>query len=264
MKNEIGYLSLLKRVMESGEKRKDRTGVGTISSFGAQVSYDLDIFPLLTTKRIWFRGVIEELLWFLSGDTNSRTLEDKGVNIWSHWAGPDGDLGPVYGRQWKSWGGRGIDQIQQVIENIKKNPFSRRHVVSAWNVEDIPKMALPPCHILFQFYVTKDGFLDCQLYQRSADLFLGVPFNVASYSLLTYMIAQVTQLKPGRFIHSIGDAHIYSSHLDVVKSQLSREPKTFPSLSLNPSVKDIESFQIQDVFLKGYNPHPTLKAPIAV
>ena len=186
------------------------------------------------------------------------------MNIWSHWADPNGDLGPVYGKQWRSWGGRGIDQINQVIEGIKTNPFSRRHLVSAWNVGDIPKMALPPCHTLFQFYVTNSGHLDCQLYQRSADLFLGVPFNVASYSLLTYMIAQVTQLKPGRFIHSIGDAHIYSNHVDVVEMQLGRDPKPFPELTLNPSITSIDGFQLQDIFLKNYEPHPTLKAPIAV
>lgn len=247
--------------------KDDRTGTGTRSIFGYQMRFDLaEGFPLLTTKRMHLRSIIHELLWFLAGDTNIKYLHDNKVTIWDEWASPDGDLGPVYGYQWRSWpapDGRHIDQIAAVVDSIKNNPDSRRHIVSAWNVADIDKMALPPCHALFQFYVA-DGRLSCQLYQRSADVFLGVPFNIASYALLTMMVAQVTGLRPGEFVHTLGDAHIYLNHMQQVEEQLSRTPGRLPVMKLNPAVDSIFGFGYEDFTLEGYDPAPSIKAPIAV
>ncbi|MBI2167344.1 MAG: thymidylate synthase [Candidatus Omnitrophica bacterium] len=261
------YLDLLKHILAAGTEKKDRTGVGTISTFGYQMRFDLTRgFPLLTTKKIHLKSVIYELLWFLAGDTNVKYLKDHGVTIWDEWADEDGQLGPVYGKQWRSWAdakGGTIDQIANVVERIKTNPDDRRLLVSAWNVAEIDQMALPPCHCLFQFYV-RDGELSCQLYQRSADAFLGVPFNIASYALLTLMVAGVTGLKPGEFIHTFGDLHIYLNHLEAVRLQLTREPRPLPGMVLNPEVKDIFSFHYEDFRLENYDPHPAIKAPVAV
>jgi thymidylate synthase len=253
--------------LKNGKEKHDRTGTGTISVFGYQMRFDLaEGFPLLTTKKLHLRSIIHELLWFISGDTNIKYLKDNGVSIWDEWADKDGNLGPVYGYQWRSWpaaDGRKIDQLKDVIEEIKKNPDSRRLIVSAWNVGEIPKMALPPCHALFQFYVA-DGKLSCQLYQRSCDIFIGVPFNIASYALLTLMIAQVTGLKPGEFIHTLGDAHIYLNHIEQVKLQLTREPFKLPEMKINPSVNDIFSFRFEDFALVNYVAHPHIKGAISV
>ena len=261
------YHDLLKMVLERGTPRKDRTGVGTISLFGAQQRYDLrEEFPLLTTKKVHLKSVIYELLWFLKGDTNLKYLHDHGVTIWDEWADESGSLGRIYGAQWCDWKtpeGGSINQIDRVIERIRTAPESRRHIVSAWNVGELDKMALPPCHAMFQFDV-RDGELSCQLYQRSADLFLGVPFNIASYSLLTMMLAQVCGLKPGTFIHTFGDLHLYRNHLDQVREQLSREFRPLPTMKLNPEVRDIRAFEYGDFELIGYDPHPAIKAPIAV
>ena len=261
------YLNLLSDVLEGGEKRTDRTGVGTLSLFGRQLRFDLSQgFPLVTTKKVVMRLVIHELLWFLQGSTNIRYLLDNNVHIWDEWADEEGNLGPVYGAQWRSWPtpeGGSIDQIARVVQSIRDNPDSRRHIVSAWNVAEVDTMALPPCHSLFQFYVA-DGSLSCQLYQRSADIFLGVPFNIASYALLTMMIAQVCDLQPGDFVHTFGDAHLYTNHLEQADEQLSRLPLPLPEMKLNPDVKDIFAFTIDDFELKGYKPHGTIKAPIAV
>ena len=262
------YLDLLRHVRNHGIRKSDRTGTGTISVFGYQMRFDLNEgFPCLTTKKLHLRSIIHELLWFLSGDTNIKYLNDNGVTIWDEWADPEtGDLGHVYGYQWRSWptpDGGHIDQIAQLVESLKHNPDSRRHIVSAWNVADIPNMALPPCHALFQFYVA-DGKLSCQLYQRSADLFLGVPFNIASYALLTMMMAQVTGLQPGEFIHTLGDTHIYLNHLEQVETQLARTPRPLPTMRINPEVKDIFSFRYEDFTLEGYDPWPGIKAPISV
>ncbi|MBQ2395015.1 MAG: thymidylate synthase [Alistipes sp.] len=261
------YIDLLRHVMENGVDKGDRTGTGTRSVFGYQMRFNLeDGFPVLTTKKLHLRSIIHELLWFLSGDTNIKYLHDNGVTIWDEWADENGDLGPVYGYQWRSWpnpNGQSIDQISQVVNSLKNNPDSRRHIVSAWNPAEVDKMALPPCHSLFQFYVA-DGKLSCQLYQRSADLFLGVPFNIASYALLTMMMAQVTGLKLGEFVHTLGDVHIYSNHFEQVKEQLSREPRALPVMKINPDVKSIFEFKYEDFSLEGYDPHPTIKAPIAV
>jgi len=260
------YLDLLDHVLTTGTAKGDRTGTGTLSVFGYQMRFDLAAgFPALTTKKIHLKSVVGELLWFLRGDTNVKWLQDNGVTIWDEWADADGELGPVYGYQWRSWpapDGRHVDQIAQVIEQIKQNPDSRRHIVNAWNVADIEKMALPPCHTMFQFYVA-DGKLSCQLYQRSADIFLGVPFNIASYALLTHMVAQVTGLEPGDFVHTLGDAHLYLNHLEQAKLQLSREPRPLPALRLTPR-DSIDAYEIADVVLEGYDPHPSIKAPIAV
>ena len=261
------YLDLLNHVLEHGDKKEDRTGTGTISVFGYQMRFDLsEKFPLLTTKKVHLKSVIHELLWFLKGSTNIRYLKENGVSIWDEWADENGDLGPVYGSQWRSWqtsDGRTIDQISNLIENIKNNPDSRRLIVSAWNVGEVDKMKLPPCHCFFQFYVANDK-LSCQLYQRSADIFLGVPFNIASYALLTLMIAQVTNLTPGEFVHTLGDAHIYSNHFEQVKQQLSRDTKDLPIMKINPHVKDIFSFKFDDFEILNYDPHPLIKAPVAV
>nr|AIA16247.1 thymidylate synthase [uncultured bacterium] len=261
------YLDLLRHVMNHGTEKSDRTGTGTKSVFGYQMRFDLkEGFPLLTTKKVHTKSIIHELLWFLKGDTNIKYLKENGVSIWDEWADENGNLGPVYGSQWRSWqaaDGRTIDQITQVIEQIKKNPDSRRLIVSAWNVGEIDKMKLPPCHAFFQFYVA-EGKLSCQLYQRSADIFLGVPFNIASYALLTMMIAQVCDLRPGEFVHTLGDAHIYSNHFDQVELQLSRDPRPLPTMRLNPSVKNIFDFKFEDIELLNYNPHPAIKAPVAV
>ncbi|MGH3464503.1 MAG: thymidylate synthase [Kribbellaceae bacterium] len=260
------YLDLLDHVLTTGTAKGDRTGTGTLSVFGYQMRFDLAAgFPALTTKKIHLKSVVGELLWFLRGDTNVKWLQDNGVTIWDEWADADGELGPVYGYQWRSWpapDGRHVDQIAQVIEQIKQNPDSRRHIVNAWNVADIEKMALPPCHTMFQFYVA-DGQLSCQLYQRSADIFLGVPFNIASYALLTHMVAQVTGLEPGDFVHTLGDAHLYLNHLEQAKLQLTREPRPLPALRLTPR-DSIDAYEIADVVLEGYDPHPSIKAPIAV
>ncbi len=262
------YLDLLKHVLENGEKRKDRTGVGTISFFGTQMRIDISqSFPLLTTKKVHFKSLAYELLWFLKGDTNIKYLQDNNVRIWNEWADENGNLGPVYGAQWRHWkcvDGRTIDQIKNVIEGIKNDPFGRRHIVSAWNVGEIDKMALPPCHSFFQFYVTSNKYLNCQLYQRSGDLFLGVPFNIASYALLTYMVAQVCDLKPGTFVHTLGDAHIYQNHLEQVHTQLQREPKSLPTLKLDPSIKNIDDFTFESFTVENYDPYPTIKAQVAV
>ena len=261
------YLDLLRHVLDHGTQKNDRTGTGTVSIFGAQLRFDLNAgFPLLTTKKVHLKSIIHELLWFLKGDTNVKYLKDNGVSIWNAWAKPDGELGPVYGYQWRSWpapDGRHIDQISQLIEQLKKNPDSRRMIVSAWNVADLDKMALMPCHAFFQFYVA-DGRLSCQLYQRSADMFLGVPFNIASYALLTLMVAQVCGFKPGDFVHTFGDTHIYNNHMAQVREQLSRAPRALPVMKLNPAVKNIFDFTYQDFTLEGYDPHPAIKAPIAV
>jgi thymidylate synthase len=261
------YLDLLNHVLEHGDKKEDRTGTGTISVFGYQMRFDLsEKFPLLTTKKVHLKSVIHELLWFLKGSTNIGYLKENGVSIWDEWADENGDLGPVYGSQWRSWqtsDGTTIDQISNLIENIKSNPDSRRLIVSAWNVGEVDKMKLPPCHCFFQFYVANDK-LSCQLYQRSADIFLGVPFNIASYALLTLMIAQVTNLAPAEFVHTLGDAHIYSNHIEQVKQQLSRETKDLPIMNINPHVKDIFSFKYDDFEILNYDPHPLIKAPVAV
>ncbi|HIZ15662.1 MAG TPA: thymidylate synthase [Candidatus Tidjanibacter faecipullorum] len=261
------YLDLLRKIMADGAVKSDRTGTGTKSIFGYQMRFDLNEgFPLLTTKKLHLRSIIHELLWFLAGDTNIKYLHDNKVTIWDEWASPDGELGPIYGYQWRSWAapdGRHIDQIAAVVESLKHNPDSRRHIVSAWNVADIDRMALPPCHALFQFYVA-EGRLSCQLYQRSADVFLGVPFNIASYALLTMMMAQVCGLKPGDFVHTLGDAHIYLNHFDQVHEQLSRTPRALPVMKLNPAVDSIFGFRYEDFTLEGYDPWPSIKAPIAV
>ncbi|HTB63545.1 MAG TPA: thymidylate synthase [Opitutales bacterium] len=262
------YLDLLRLVRDHGEERRDRTGVGTKSVFGAQARFDLrERFPLLTTKKVHWKSVVYELLWFLRGDTNVNWLRERGVTIWDEWADEKGDLGPVYGYQWRHWPARGgaeIDQIARLVEALKKSPQSRRHIVTAWNPADVEKMALPPCHALFQFYVSTKGELSCQLYQRSADLFLGVPFNIASYALLTLMVAQVCGLKPGDFVHTFGDLHLYLNHLEQVETQLARTPKILPRVSLNPAVKNLEDFTFEDFQLLEYDPHPGIKAPIAI
>ena len=261
------YLQLLRHVLEHGARKSDRTGTGTLSVFGYQMRFDLGAgFPLLTTKKIHTKSVVHELLWFLQGSTNVRYLQEHGVTIWDEWADAQGELGPVYGSQWRSWpapDGRAIDQVSEVLEQIRRNPDSRRHIVSAWNPADVPRMALAPCHALFQFYVA-EGRLSCQLYQRSADIFLGVPFNIASYALLTAMVAQVTGLKPGDFVHTLGDAHLYLNHLDQAREQLAREPRALPRLVLNPAVKDLFAFRYEDIAFEAYDPHPAIKAPIAV
>lgn len=269
-KNEQTYLDMLATVFQEGERREDRTGVGTLSLFGMQARYDLrDGFPLLTTKKVFWKGIVHELLWFLSGSTNAHDLIKYGVHIWDEWMDEDGELGPVYGAQWRSWtchhgGVWSDDQIGKVIQDIQSNPTSRRHIVSAWAVHELSDMALPPCHLLFQFYVTNDGHLDCQLYQRSGDMFLGVPFNIASYSLLTMMVAQVTGLKPRYFVHTLGDAHVYLNHTEQVKEQLSRVPVYPPSVYLNRDVDDIDDFTFDDIMLDDYYPQPAIKAPVAV
>lgn len=261
------YLDLMSRILNEGNVKEDRTGTGTRSLFGAQMRFDLsDGFPVLTTKKLHLKSIIHELLWFLAGDTNIKYLKDNGVRIWDEWADEDGDLGPVYGHQWRSWptpdGGK-VDQIAELVDQIKNNPDSRRLIVCAWNVADIGNMALPPCHCLFQFYVA-DGKLSCQLYQRSADYFLGVPFNIASYALLTMMLAQVTGLQPGEFVHTFGDVHLYSNHLEQTELQLSRAPMALPVMKINPDVKDIFSFTFEDFELQGYESHPHIAAPVSV
>lgn len=263
---EQQYLDLLAEILALGSYRQDRTGTGAKSLFGRQMRFDLSqSFPLLTTKRLHLKSIIVELLWFLRGDTNVKYLHDNGVSIWDEWADADGDLGPVYGKQWRSWAtpdGRSIDQITQLVQSLKTNPNSRRHIVSAWNPSDVDDMALPPCHCLFQFFVA-DGKLSCQLYQRSADMFLGVPFNIASYALLTLMVAQATGLEPGEFVHTLGDAHVYANHMDQCAEQLSRQPRALPTMTLAPKA-DLFSFDYADFTLEGYDPHPGIKAPIAV
>ena len=261
------YLDLMQHVLNTGKQKHDRTGTGTISVFGYQMRFNLEEgFPLVTTKKLHLRSILHELIWFLKGDTNIRYLKENGVSIWDEWADENGDLGPVYGYQWRSWptpDGRHIDQITNVINQIKNTPDSRRLIVSAWNVAEIENMALPPCHSFFQFYVA-EGKLSCQLYQRSADIFLGVPFNIASYALLTLMVAQVCGLKPGEFIHTLGDAHLYNNHIEQTKLQLSREPRPLPRVKLNPDIKDIFEFKFEDFTLENYDPHPHIKAPVAV
>jgi thymidylate synthase len=261
------YLELMERILADGVAKRDRTGVGTISVFGHQMRFDLRVgFPLVTTKKVHLKSVIHELLWFLRGDTNIRYLKDHGVSIWDSWADERGDLGPVYGRQWRSWptpDGGAVDQIAQVLEAIRHNPDSRRLIVSAWNPADVDRMALPPCHCLFQFYVA-DGRLSCQLYQRSADVFLGVPFNIASYALLTLMVAQVTGLEPGEFIHTFGDAHLYVNHLQQARLQLARPPRPLPTMLLNRAVTDLFAFRYEDFAPQGYEPHPHIRAEVAV
>ncbi len=261
------YLDLMRHVLEHGARKEDRTGTGTLSVFGYQMRFDLGAgFPVVTTKKLHLRSIIHELLWFLKGDTNIRYLHDNGVTIWDEWADENGDLGPVYGYQWRSWpaaDGRHIDQIARVLEQIRSNPDSRRLIVSAWNVGEIDNMALPPCHALFQFYVA-DGRLSCQLYQRSADIFLGVPFNIASYALLTRMMAQVAGLEAGDFVHTLGDAHLYLNHLEQARTQLAREPRPLPRMQLNPAVDDLFAFRFEDFELVDYDPHPHIKAPVAV
>ena len=261
------YLDLMRHVRDHGHRKEDRTGTGTLSVFGHQMRFDLDQgFPLVTTKKLHLRSIIHELLWFLRGDTNIRYLNDNGVTIWDEWADANGDLGPVYGKQWRSWpaaGGRGIDQISQLVEQIRTRPDSRRLLVSAWTPGEIEQMALPPCHCLFQFYVAGDR-LSCQLYQRSADIFLGVPFNIASYALLTLMIAQVTRLQPGEFVHTFGDAHLYSNHLDQVDLQLQREPYPLPTMKMNSDIKELFDFRYEDFQLTDYQSHPHIKAPVAI
>jgi thymidylate synthase len=261
------YLDLMQHVLDHGARKSDRTGTGTISIFGAQLRFDLEAgFPLLTTKKVHLKSIIHELLWFLKGDTNTRYLKENGVTIWDEWADSQGNLGPVYGHQWRSWpspGGGHIDQMSQVLEQLRKNPDSRRLIVSAWNVADLPKMALLPCHAFFQFYVA-NGRLSCQLYQRSADLFLGVPFNIASYALLTLMVAQVCGLKAGDFVHTFGDTHLYLNHLDQAREQLGRNPRRLPAMRLNPAVEDLFKFRYEDFTLENYDPHPAIKAPVAV
>ena len=261
------YLDLLQHILDNGVEKGDRTGTGTLSIFGYQMRFDLAAgFPLVTTKKVHLKSIIHELLWFLKGDTNIQYLNQHKVTIWDEWADEHGDLGPIYGHQWRSWptaSGEKIDQLSQVVQQIKESPNSRRLIVSAWNVGELKNMALPPCHTLFQFYIA-EGRLSCQLYQRSADVFLGVPFNIASYALLTMMIAQVCNLELGEFVHTLGDAHLYDNHLEQAKLQISREPKVLPTLVLNPTVKNLFNFQYEDFMLKNYNPHPSIKAPIAV
>ncbi len=261
------YLDLLRHVLDHGVPKDDRTGTGTLSVFGAQMRFDLSAgFPLVTTKKVHLRSVIHELLWFLRGDTNVAYLHEHGVSIWDEWANEQGDLGPVYGKQWRSWGcpdGRTVDQIGELVRMLRENPDSRRLLVCAWNVGEIDQMALPPCHCLFQFYVAQ-GKLSCQLYQRSADLFLGVPFNIASYALLTHMLAQVTGLQVGEFVHTFGDAHLYRNHLEQTRLQLSRSPRPLPTLRLNPQVRDLFAFTFDDIEILNYDPHPAIKAPVAV
>lgn len=261
------YLNLLTHILENGDSKEDRTGTGTISTFGYQMRFDLSKgFPLLTTKKLHIKSIVHELLWFISGDTNVKYLQENNVRIWNEWADEEGNLGPVYGAQWRHWeskDGRIIDQFADVIEQIRNNPDSRRLIVNAWNVGDLDKMALPPCHLMFQFYVN-NGKLSCQLYQRSADSFLGVPFNIASYSLLTMMVAQVTGLEPGEFIHTIGDAHIYSNHLEQVKLQLERETKELPQIKINPNVKSIFDFKYEDFEVVNYNPHPHIPGKVSI
>ncbi len=261
------YLDLLTHVLEHGTRKEDRTGTGTISTFGYQMRFDLaKSFPLMTTKKLHLKSIIHELLWFLKGDTNTSYLNEHGVKIWNEWADERGDLGHIYGYQWRSWptpDGRNIDQVSQVVDSIKNSPDSRRHVVSAWNVGELDNMALPPCHILFQFYVA-DGFLSCQLYQRSADIFLGVPFNIASYSFLLMMMAQATDLKPGEFIHTLGDAHIYLNHVEQVKLQLTRDPRPLPTVTLNSKIQSVFDFGFEDFHIENYDPHPHIKGAISV
>jgi thymidylate synthase len=261
------YLDLMRQVLDRGARKGDRTGTGTLSIFGAQLRFDLNAgFPLLTTKRVHLKSIIHELLWFLKGDTNTRYLRENGVTIWDEWADANGDLGPIYGYQWRSWptpGGGHIDQLAQVVEQLRKNPDSRRMIVSAWNVADLPRMALLPCHAFFQFYVA-EGRLSCQLYQRSADFFLGVPFNIASYALLTMMVAQAAGLKRGDFVHTFGDTHLYLNHLDQAREQLARTPRALPVMKLNPAVQDVLRFRYEDFTLENYDPHPAIKAPVAV
>jgi len=261
------YLDLMQHVLDRGSRKEDRTGTGTLSSFGHQLRFDLSAgFPLLTTKAVHLRSILHELLWFLSGDTNIAYLRENRVTIWDEWADQDGNLGPVYGHQWRSWptpSGEHVDQIAEVVRSIRENPDSRRHIVSAWNVAELPNMALPPCHLLFQFYVA-DGRLSCQLYQRSADLFLGVPFNIASYAALTAMIAQVCDLLPGDFVHVLGDTHLYLNHLDQARTQLERAPRALPRLVLDPAVKSLLDFRYEHFRLEDYDPHPRIAAPIAV
>jgi thymidylate synthase len=261
------YLDLLRTVLEQGAPKQDRTGTGTLSVFGHQMRFDLAAgFPLLTTKRLHLRSIVHELLWFLRGDTNVAYLHEHGVTIWDEWADADGDLGPIYGRQWRSWpgpGGEPVDQMARLVEGLVSDPDSRRHVVSAWNVGELDRMRLPPCHLLFQFYVA-GGALSCQLYQRSADVFLGLPFNIASYALLTLLVAQVTGLRPAELIHTLGDAHLYSNHLEQAETQLAREPRPLPRMQLNPEVRSLFEFRYEDFTLLDYDPHPSIKAPIAV
>ena len=275
---ETAYLDSLRLVLEEGECREDRTGTGTLSLFGYQNRWDLGAgFPLLTTKKVHFKSVVHELLWLLAGDTNIRYLQDHGVSIWDEWADANGDLGPVYGKQWRHFGLReppagapgparsgGVDQIKDILDQIRQRPRSRRIIVSAWDPLDVPSMALPPCHTLFQFYVHTDGRLDCQLYQRSADIFLGVPFNIASYALLTHLVAQACGLKPGSFVHSFGDLHLYLNHVDQARLQLGREPRALPTLRLDPAVTDLFAFKYEDIKLEAYDPHPAIKAAVAV
>ncbi|MEM9352548.1 MAG: thymidylate synthase [Planctomycetota bacterium] len=261
------YLDLLRHVLENGTEKSDRTGTGTRSVFGYQMRFDLsEGFPLVTTKKLHLRSILHELLWFLKGETNTAYLNENGVTIWDEWADPSGELGPVYGKQWRSWStsdGGAVDQVAEVVEAIRTNPDSRRLIVSAWNVGELDQMALPPCHSLFQFYVAQ-GRLSCQLYQRSADVFLGVPFNIASYALLTQMVAQATGLAPGEFVHTLGDAHLYNNHLEQAETQLGRDPRPLPTMELNPAVTDLFSFRYEDFTLSGYDPHPHIKAPVAV
>jgi len=261
------YLDLMQAIIDHGAEKSDRTGTGTRSVFGHQMRFDLAAgFPLLTTKKLHVRSIIYELLWFINGDTNIRWLQEHGVHIWDEWADAEGELGPVYGKQWRSWaasGGRTVDQLMDVIQQIKRNPDSRRLIVSAWNVGEIERMALPPCHVLFQFYVA-NGALSCQLYQRSVDVFLGLPFNIASYALLTLMVAQVCNLQPGEFIHTSGDAHLYSNHFEQAQIQLSRDPRPLPNMLINPDIRDINAFWFEDFKLEGYDPHPHIKADVAV
>jgi thymidylate synthase len=261
------YLDLMRHILEHGTRKGDRTGTGTLSVFGPQLRFDLQAgFPLLTTKKVHLKSIIHELLWFLKGETNIRYLKENGVSIWDEWADDEGELGPVYGYQWRSWpapDGRHIDQMAKVIEDIRRNPDSRRLIVSAWNVADLESMALMPCHAFFQFYVA-DGKLSCQLYQRSADLFLGVPFNIASYALLTLMVAQVCKLRPGEFVHTFGDTHLYLNHLEQTREQLSRQPRALPRIILNPEIRNLFDFRYEDFNLVGYEPHPAIKAPVAV
>lgn len=261
------YLELMRHVLDHGQRKSDRTGTGTLSVFGWQMRFDLGQgFPLLTTKKLHTRSIIHELLWFLRGETNIRYLKENGVSIWDEWADETGELGPVYGAQWRGWhapDGRRIDQIAKLVEGLRRNPDSRRHIVSAWNPADIDSMRLPPCHALFQFYVA-DGRLSCQLYQRSADIFLGVPFNIASYALLTHMVAQVCGFRPGDFVHTLGDAHLYLNHVEQARLQLPREPRALPVLKLNPAVNELEAFRFEDFSIEGYDPHPHIPAPVAV
>jgi thymidylate synthase len=265
--SEQAYLDLMRHVLERGHRKSDRTGTGTLSTFGWQLRFDLaDRFPLLTTKKVHLKSIVYELLWFLRGDTNVRWLQERGVTIWDEWADASGELGPIYGSQWRRWpapDGTTIDQIVAVVESLRRKPDSRRHIVTAWNPAEVDRMALPPCHALFQFYVA-EGRLSCQLYQRSADLFLGVPFNIASYALLTLMVAQVTGLRPAEFVLTLGDAHLYLNHLAQAREQLARSPRPFPRMRLNPAVTDLFAFQYEDFTLEGYDPHPAIKAPIAV